>query len=451
MPTKARKPASKRVPAKAPSRGAAARPKGRAKAVAQARAPVAPPPIRTPKPKPSAKLKIAFKPRAGDITEVLIGSALIPEAGEGLLRSGGAALVVIDAGLPRSLVEPLLRALDRTGTRWDVAVVTPSEENKSLATLEDILSHAARGRMERGDLLIAVGGGVACDVAGLAAALYRRGVRHVLCPTTLLAMVDASVGGKTAVNIRASREPKAALLKNLVGAFHQPARVVCDMQALETLPARHFAAGLAECVKHGLIGGSCGDAGLMDWLTKNLPRLTARDPVACADLVARNIRLKGRVVSADEREASPKPDGGRMMLNLGHTFAHAIETLPGLSWRAAGDRTDAQHLAAVTLGPLLHGEAVGLGLLCAAHAGERLKVSPAGLADSLRAMLARIGLPTRVEGLPPSEHVAERMIDDKKTQGGRLRLILPAKGRKAKVIHAPPRDVVIAAINSVRG
>lgn len=411
----------------------------------------APPPIPMPKAARAAKVTLAFKPTPGAKTEVLIGSGLIPDAPEGLVRAKGAALVVIDAGLPRAQVEPLLRALDRAGVRWGVSVVTADEQNKTLKTLHDVLVQAATLRLERNDLLIAVGGGVVCDTAGLAAALYRRGVRHVLCPTTLLSMVDGAIGGKTVVNIAVPGDDhKARLLKNMVGAFHQPARVVCDTASLGSLHIRHLRAGLAECIKHGLIGGSCADAGLLDFTAKRIEAVLRGDIDATADLVARHIKLKARVVQADEREMSDKPDGGRMMLNLGHTFAHAIETLHGLSWHVGPAQTDAGTLRQTQMGPLLHGEAVGLGLLAAASVAEELKLAPKGLRDQVSTLLTRAGLPTHVMGLPPAVHIVDRMIDDKKTSGGQLRLVLPVRGWKAKVAVNPARGVVERAVEGLK-
>lgn len=434
----------------ATARGAKGAQPAKAARQPKARPPKPPPPIPMPKAARAARVTLAFKPTPGAKSEVLIGAGLIPTAPDGLVRPKGAALVVIDAGLPRAQVEPLLRALDRAGVRWGVSVVTADEQNKTLKTLHDVLTQAASLRLERGDLLIAVGGGVVCDTAGLAAALYRRGVRHVLCPTTLLAMVDAAVGGKTAVNIAVPGDDhKPRLLKNMVGAFRQPARVVCDTASLGTLHIRHLRAGLAECIKHGLIGASCADAGLLEFTAKRIDAVLRGDTETTADLVARHVRLKSRVVIADERETSDKPDGGRMMLNLGHTFAHAIETLHGLSWHVGAAQTDTGTLRQTQMGPLLHGEAVGLGLLAAASVSEQLKMAPKGLRAQVSDLLTRAHLPTAVMGLPPAAQIVDRMIDDKKTAGGVLRLVLPVRGTKAKVVVNPAREVVVRAVEEL--
>lgn len=378
--------------------------------------------------------------------EVQIGAGLLTRAADGLGGTPRRALVVIDANLPRQSIEPALRALDAQGIRWGVAIVPATEADKSLTTLERVLAEAGRLRLERSDLIIAMGGGIVTDIAGFAAAVYRRGVRVVQCPTTLLAMVDASVGGKTAANLLVPGDnlssDKPRLVKNLIGAFHQPVRVICDLATLATLPGREFRSGMAECVKHGLIAGGLGDPKLLDWTTSHLPAIRSAEPKSLGELIARNVALKARVVAQDPHETSTKPDGGRMMLNLGHTFAHALETLPGLSWTG----TD----GAVQLGPLKHGEAVGLGLIAACSAAASLKLAPKDLGDRTRTLLASIGLPTRIAGLPDSGTIAHRMGDDKKVSGGKLRLILPVKGLRCRVVVDPPERVVHEAIDGLR-
>ncbi|MFN5959209.1 MAG: 3-dehydroquinate synthase family protein, partial [Planctomyces sp.] len=223
-------------------------------------------------------------------------------------------------------------------------------------------------------------------------------------------------------------------VKNAVGCFHQPVLVCCDVAMLRTLPEREFCSGLAECIKHGLIGGAAGDAKLLEWMAANMARLRGLDASALVELVTRNVAIKSRVVRGDPLERSTRSDGGRMMLNLGHTFAHAIETLGGLSWRDGG--------GAMRVGPLKHGEAVGLGLLAAVRASEAQRMIRRGTAEEVRSLLEKAGLPTRVMGLPPSEAVVDRMKDDKKVMAGRLRLILPTTGRKCRVVEGPDLKVV---------
>ncbi len=410
--------------------------------------------------------------------EVRIGSGLIPTAIDGLIRSAGtagppggtAALVVVDANLSKDLTVPLLKALDNAGVRWGVSVVSASEADKSLASLERVLVEAGRLRLGRDGLIIALGGGVVGDVAGFAAAVFARGVRVVQCPTTLLSMVDASVGGKTGVNLLVppgvtgeSDASKPRLVKNLVGAFHQPARVICDLDALRTLSGRDLRAGLAECIKHGLLSGAAGDPTLLDWTERSLDALLAHDPKALAELVKRNVQVKARVVSLDPREEieiSPfkggkakgsGSSGGRMMLNLGHTFAHVLEPLPGISWVAGNASPSAVggSLSRVA-GPLRHGEAVGLGLLAACRVSESAKLFETGLAGRIESLLTRAGLPTHVSGLPETARLIERMADDKKALAGRVRLVLPIRGRKVRIEPRADAAAVAKAFDSLR-
>lgn len=390
-----------------------------------------------------ASVRVKTRGPGGSSYDVLVGSDVMADACRGLVQTGGRVLIAIDSKLSRGLVEPLVRSLDALKASWGVVVLHADELEKSLAATERVLVEAGRLRLERGDALISIGGGVVCDIAGFAAAVYRRGIRVVQCPTSLLAMVDAAVGGKTGVNLDVPGDDgKRRLVKNLVGAFHQPARVVCDVASLRTLPKRELRCGLAECIKHGLIGPCQKDATLLEWTRKNLGRIVELEPRALVELVRRNVAIKARVVMADEHETSTRPDGGRMMLNLGHTFAHAIETLPGLSWRNP-DLTS-------QIGPLKHGEAVGLGLVCAAYAAERLKLVGRGKVEEVRAVVESAGLPTRIGGLPPNAVIIARMLDDKKVQGGKVRLVLPNKRGACRVVAGVDPSIVGAALDAVR-
>jgi 3-dehydroquinate synthase len=261
------------------------------------------------------------------------------------------------------------------------------EPNKTLDTVSRLYDVLLDARLERSSPLVALGGGVTGDTAGFVAATYLRGVPLVQCPTTLLAMVDSSVGGKVGVNV-----PQG---KNLIGAFYQPVLVVIDPQTLRTLPVRELRCGLAECVKHGLLG----DASLFAWTETNLNNILALEPVVLAELVAQNVALKAGVVMRDEKER-----GERALLNLGHTFAHAIEA-------ATGYRV------------FLHGEAVGLGLICAAALSAAEGRCGSDVVERVRDLLHRIGLPIRAD-LPPRDLLMEAMTFDKKASGGRLRLIV---------------------------
>ncbi len=276
------------------------------------------------------------------------------------------------------------------------------------------------------------------DLAGFAAATYRRGVPVIQCPTTLLAMVDASVGGKTGVNLDLGTSEAPDLKKNAVGAFHQPSLVLADTDSLGSLAPRHLRAGLAECIKHGMIAADAGDPGLLAWIGKNLNGLLGLDRALVTELVTRNVAVKARIVAGDEREENSS--GGRAILNLGHTFGHAIETLPGLS----PDRNMAN-------APLLHGEAVALGLVAAAACSAKLGLCPLGLLDQVGDLLTRAGLPTKVAGLPSDEAIITLMGHDKKAMGGAMRLVLPVGGGRAMVVANPAREGVAAGLAAIRG
>lgn len=359
-----------------------------------------------------------------------------------LLPSAARAFVVADEGLPAEAGPNAVTSLKNAGLAAIIRSLRPSERVKSLETVGALLVDLTRSKHERGEPVIALGGGIVGDVAGFAAGVYRRGVPVVQCPTTLLAMVDASVGGKTGVNVDIGGATGTEdLKKNMAGVFHQPIAVVADVSVLAWLPDRHFRSGLAECIKHAMIGADWGDAGLWDWTVVNLDRVLLRDPATLVELVARNVSVKAAVVKADEREEAENAAGGRALLNLGHTFAHAIETLPFLS--PDGDPTNA---------PLQHGEAVGLGLVAAAIAAESM--NPAlkrdGIAGAVVGMLGRSGLPTRVAGLPPTERVMEAMAYDKKASGGVMRVVLPTARGRVRVVENPPTSAVAAGIDALR-
>jgi 3-dehydroquinate synthase len=292
--------------------------------------------------------------------------------------------------------------------------VPPGEDHKTLqqcAGLYDVLVDA---KLERRSPIVALGGGVIGDTAGFVAATYLRGVPFVQCPTTLLAMVDASVGGKVGVNL-----PRG---KNLVGAFWQPQLVVCDTDTLATLPPRELRCGLAECVKHGVIR----DAGLFAWLEENLDQVMALDRAALVELVRWNVQIKADVVMADEKET-----GERAHLNFGHTFAHAIEATSGF-------------------GHYHHGEAVALGMVAATRlAASAGRVKPQ-LLDRLVQLLNRIGLPTRAADLAPTPQLIDAMRLDKKVAAGRIRLILPDKLGAVSIVNDTPDAAIVAAWDSLR-
>jgi 3-dehydroquinate synthase len=313
-----------------------------------------------------------------------------------------------DGAIASSLGARANLSLERAGYRVTRADLAPGEEHKTLDTVRGLYDRFLDARLERGSPAIALGGGVTGDTVGFAAATYLRGVPFVQCPTTLLAMVDSSVGGKVGVNV-----PQG---KNLIGAFHQPIAVVIDPLVLQSLPARELRCGLAECIKHGAIR----DAALLDFLERERASLLALDPSTLTELVRWNVAIKAAVVMADEKES-----GERAHLNFGHTFAHAIE-------------------ATVGYGTLLHGEAVGLGMIAAAELASRLGLCSAEVPTVLRSQVGAVGLPTTAV-LPDDERLLGAMKLDKKVSGSRLRFVLPV-GLGSVVIRddVGPADVAAA-------
>ena len=290
----------------------------------------------------------------------------------------------------------LLAALESAGVEVIQALVADGEEHKNWRSLNAIFDVLLSHRAERGTTVLALGGGVVGDLAGFAAASYQRGVPFIQVPTTLLAQVDSSVGGKTAIN--------HPLGKNMIGAFYQPRLVLADIDTLATLPERELSAGLAEVIKYGLIM----DRPFLDWLDANMEKLRAREAEALSHAIVRSCENKAAVVAADEREA-----GERAILNLGHTFGHAIEV--GLGF-----------------GTWLHGEAVAAGTLLAARLSERMGMLSRAEVQRVAALMQRAGLPTQAPDLG-KERYLELMGHDKKVEGGKLRLVLLESLGKARL------------------
>ena len=292
------------------------------------------------------------------------------------------------------------------GKRRTVEVILPDgEAHKTLANASRVLDVLVGNRLARDCAVLALGGGVVGDLAGFAAACYQRGVDFVQLPTTLLAQVDSAVGGKTGVNHAGG--------KNLIGAFHQPVLVLNDTATLATLPPRELRAGLAEVIKYGLIA----DAALFEWLEAHLDELLAGDPAALAHIIRRSCEIKAAVVARDERE-----QGERAVLNLGHTFGHAIESASGYrQW--------------------LHGEAVGAGLAMAAAMSSACGLLAAADAERVRQLVMRAGLPGRIDAVTPAEAL-DHMKIDKKVLGGRLRLVLLRGIGQAFVTADYPTDAL---------
>ena len=281
----------------------------------------------------------------------------------------------------------LAGALASEGVEVVRIVVPDGEDHKDWQTLNAVFDTLLEKRCGRDTTLVALGGGVIGDLAGFAAATYQRGVHYVQVPTTLLAQVDSSVGGKTAIN--------HPLGKNMIGAFHQPRLVLADMDTLKSLPERELRSGLAEVIKHGLIR----DAAFFAWLEANIERLLARDAEALAHAVQRSVEIKAEIVARDERES-----GLRKVLNFGHTFGHAIET--GLGY-----------------GVWLHGEAVAAGMAMAADLSRQLGYLSDADTARIRSLLQRAGLPTIAKGIAPAR-VQQLMSVDKKVKDGRIHFVL---------------------------
>lgn len=278
-------------------------------------------------------------------------------------------------------------ALERAGARTLRVELPDGEEHKDWKTLDRIFAALLEAQADRASIVVAVGGGVVGDMAGFAAATYQRGIAHLQVPTTLLAQVDSSVGGKTAIN--------HPLGKNMVGAFHQPAAVIADTATLATLPPREYAAGLAEVVKYGAIV----DLEFLGWLEAHAGELVARDAAALAHAIRRSCEIKAGIVARDERES-----GARALLNFGHTFGHAIESAAGY-------------------GTWLHGEGVAMGMALAARFSARQGRIAAADAERLERLLERMGLPVRAPAFPVDTWL-EYMGRDKKNESGRITLIL---------------------------
>ena len=330
--------------------------------------------------------------------EVRIEAGLLDRAGEWLsdFAAGGSIAIVTDANVWAAQGGRLRRAgFEQEPT----TILPPGEDTKSWRFLEKLVDGLIEAGLERGDHVVAFGGGIVGDLAGFAAAIMKRGCGFVQVPTTLLAQVDSSVGGKTAINTSAG--------KNLAGAFHQPAAVFIDPTTLDTLPDRELRAGYAEVVKYGLVG----DPRFFDWCRENGQALLAGDCEARLQAIETCVAAKAAIVAEDERERT----GRRALLNFGHTFGHAIEAESGFA--------------------VLHGEAVALGMALAFRFSAERGLCPGGEADRVAAHLEAAGLPVRLEGLAP-KRLVEHMAGDKKASGGRVPFVLTRGIGQAFVDHS---------------
>lgn len=350
---------------------------------------------------------------------ILIAPGLLAESGMHIAQYAPArrAAIIADANVDPLHGDVLRASLNAAAIGHATITVPAGEASKSFAALERVAGFILDGGFERGDLVIAFGGGVIGDLTGFAAAITRRGMRFVQIPTSLLAQVDSSVGGKTGIN--------APQGKNLIGAFHQPSLVIADIALLDTLPVRELRAGYAEIAKYGLLG----DAAMFDWLEKNLAAIMSGDVAARVEAVTRSCTAKARIVAADERET-----GERALLNLGHTFGHALEAATGYSSR------------------LIHGEGVAIGMCLAFELSARLGFCAQEVPSRVAAHLASAGLPTDMNAfagmLPDCDGLIELMGQDKKVQGGRLTFILARGIGDAFVTRGVPIDQLKSFLHS---
>ena len=350
--------------------------------------------------------------------DVPLGERSYPiHIGSGLLASAATllaphlaphAVIVTNATIARHWLAPLRTALVDHGVRVDVVPIADGEAHKNFATLADVLTRFIECRAERRSLVIALGGGVVGDLAGFAAAIYQRGMPYVQIPTTLLAQVDSSVGGKTAIN--------HPLGKNMIGAFWQPQAVLIDTQCLATLPAREFRSGLAEVVKYGAIH----DAAFFAWLEAHADALSARNAPALAEAIHTSCRIKAEIVARDERET-----GERAYLNFGHTFGHAIETGAGY-------------------GEWMHGEAVAAGMVIAARLSVQINGLPAADVARIATLLRRLDIRTDAPRMEFAQWMT-LMRRDKKVDGSAIRFVLLERMGRAQLRS----DVSEAALREV--
>ncbi len=353
------------------------------------------------------KLQVALGERSYDIH---VAPGLIAQAGALLspVLPQPRAVIVTNPVVAAHWLSPLRQSLSTAGIGTESIVVPDGEGSKSWPTLHDVLTRLLESKAERTTTLIALGGGVVGDIAGFAAAIYQRGMPFVQVPTTLLAQVDSSVGGKTGIN--------HALGKNMIGAFHQPRAVVIDTDCLRTLPDRELSAGLAEVIKTAAIRS----LSFFEWLEANLASLVARDADALVHAVTESCRIKAEIVAADEREA-----GERALLNFGHTFGHAIE-------------------AGMGYGQWLHGEAVAAGMVLAARLSERLGSIEGADVLRLRRLLERAGLPVDAPRLGADRYLA-LMSRDKKVVGGTMYFVLLDRVGAGRIRSDVP-DAVLRAV-----
>ena len=346
--------------------------------------------------------------------EIKIDGGLLARLGShcAQLGLGRRCAIISDSHVAPRFAKAARRSLDNAGFEAVLVTITAGEKSKSLKCVQACYDRLAAHRLERKSFIVALGGGVVGDLAGFVAATYLRGIPFVQVPTTLLAQVDSSVGGKVGVNLRAG--------KNLVGAFHQPRLVLCDLDTLRTLPAREYRAGLAEVIKYGIIY----DAALFAQLEHDMAKLLARDSKVLASVVARCCEIKAEVVGQDETET-----GLRAILNFGHTIGHAIENISGY-------------------GEFLHGEAISIGQVAAANLSTHLT----GLSDRdavrIWNLFRHAGLPTRIQlNSTGQKRLIRAMRLDKKVTAGELKFVLAERIGKVNYGQRVPEELIIEALH----
>lgn len=344
---------------------------------------------------------------------IWIGKDLLGNAHNFLMESISKlshAVVIADANAAQSLYPVLLDSLSKLNIRISSFEVPSGEKSKSISEIEKLWEFMSAEHSDRGSVVIALGGGVVGDLAGFAAATFARGLKFVQIPTTLLSQVDSSVGGKTGINLSQA--------KNMVGSFWQPSLVLIDLNSLATLPDREFFAGLAEVVKYGMIL----DAVFFEWLENNIDAVLRKETTALTHIIRRSCELKAQVVAADERETT----GLRAILNYGHTFGHALESLSGY-------------------GTLLHGEAVSIGMTMAARLAVHLELIPADILSRQSELLRRYNLPVKSPSIA-LDALWQSMQKDKKVQHGKLTFILPTEIGKVRGVEGVTFQQVAEAL-----
>ncbi len=348
--------------------------------------------------------------------DIHVGAGLLDQIGSvaAEIRNVSSVVVISDSNVAELFGGRVIESLKSAGLRATLIDFPAGEKHKSLITYSHLFDElfAVSPTIDRGCLIVALGGGVTGDLAGFVAATALRGLKYIQCPTTLLADVDSSVGGKTAVDHPAG--------KNLIGAFHQPKSVIIDVAVLKKLPIEEIRSGLAECIKHAFIR----DADLLDFIEQNAEALLACDADIMTDLIARNVAIKAAVVSGDERETA-----ARAHLNFGHTVGHALETLAGY-------------------GKITHGQAIALGMIVAVRISVARRLIEEQVETRLKNVLEKLGLEIKTSGFNAAE-IWNTMQHDKKVRGGKVRMVLPTEIGKVDVFNDPTADEVANALKSI--